>query len=144
DLENPNDAFNQEVQSALGAGMFVDISDVSDESMYGNTGAVYSAADTAEAAQALQASAAMYANNPNVGFNVANEQGASGDATNPQLLSNTETLLQAVNTGAQSVNPNADPIKFVDDSEWGQGAFDPNYQSQSFLYNNAAALESYG
>jgi len=144
DLENPNDAFNQEVQSALSAGMFVDITDASDESQYGVTGAVYSPADVSEAAQALQTSAAMYANNPNVGFNVANEQGASGDANNPTLLSNTETLLAAVNTGAQSVNPNADPIKFVDDSTWGQGAFSSNLSSDSFLDQNASALESYG
>jgi|GEM_PF-3758993 len=145
DLEGgPDNAFNQEVKAALDAGMFVDISAMSDASMYGATGGVYSADETAQAAQALRTSAALYANNPNVGFNVANEQGASGDANNAQLLSNTETLLAAVNEGARSVNPNANPIKFVDDSEWGQAAFAPNYQSQSFIYNNVDALKSYG
>jgi hypothetical protein len=145
DLEGgPNNAFNQEIQAALNAGLKVDLSYNTDEAIYGNTGGVMSSSDVAEAQQALYAAAAEWGNNPNVMYNVVNEQGASGDATNPQLLSNTEALEQAVVQGAQSVNPDAKPVIIVDDSEWGQGGYDSNYQGQSFLYNNAAALEAAG
>jgi hypothetical protein len=145
DLEGgPNNAFNQEVQSALNAGLKVDISYNTDEAIYGNTGGVLSSSDLTQAQQALSAAAAEWGSNPNVMYNVVNEQGASGDANNPQLLSNTVALEQAVIQGAQSIDPSAKPVIVVDDSEWGQGGYDSNYQSASFLYNNAAALEQAG
>jgi hypothetical protein len=140
----PNNAFNQEVQAALNAGLKVDLSWNSDTAIYGQTGGVLSSSDVAEGAQALKAAAAQWGNNSNVIYNVVNEQGASGDANNPQVLANTVALEQAVVQGAQSANSSAQPIIAVDDTEWGQGAYDPNYQSASFLYNNAAALEQAG
>ena len=139
-----DNAFHQEVQAALDAGLKVDLALNSDTAIYGQTGGVLSSADVAEGANALYTAAAQYGNNPNVMYNVMNEQGASGDATNPTLLSNTEALEQAVVQGAQSTNPGAKPVIVVDDSEWGQGGYDSNYQGASFLYNNAAALEQAG
>jgi hypothetical protein len=122
----------------------VDISWNTDTAIYGQTGGVPTQSDIAEGSSALYASAAEWGNNPNVMYNVTNEAGAQGDANNPQLLSDTTTLIGAVEAGAKSVNPNANPVTVVDDSEWGQGAFDSNYQWQSFLDNNVAALEAAG
>ncbi|MBU6451794.1 MAG: cellulase family glycosylhydrolase [Cyanobacteria bacterium REEB67] len=140
----PNNAFNQEIQAALNAGLKVDLSLNSDTAIYGQTGGILPSSEMPQATNALYTAAQEWGNNPNVMFNVMNEQGASGDATNPTLLANTVALEQAVVQGAQSVNPNAKPVIAVDDSEWGQGAYDGNYQSQSFLYNNVAALEAAG
>lgn len=138
DISDPNSAFNQEVKAATDAGMVALIAYTPYANQYGGTGEIISGSDLDTATQAMATAAGMYKDNPNVWFNTINESGTNADANNPAWMAEQTAIMSAIRATG-----NTNPM-VVDDTEWGSGAVDSNFQNTSGILANAKTLQSFG